>query len=63
MKKIFLLLILLSSTQVFAEKVDDCENFYEIASEVMRVRQSGMDQMEYRMLLKNSFKGESYLVG
>ena len=48
MKKIFLLLILLSSTQVFAEKIDDCEDFYEIAKEVMTVRQSGMDQMEYR---------------
>lgn len=57
MRKIFLLLILLSSTQVFAEKVDDCENFYEIASEVMRVRQSGMDQMEYRNAIKKQFQG------
>ena len=57
MKKIFLLLILLSSTQVFAEKIDDCEDFYEIAKEVMTVRQSGMDQMEYRNSTKKQFKG------
>ncbi len=57
MKKIFLLLILLSSTQVFAEKTDDCEDFYEIAREVMTVRQSGMDQMEYRNAIKKQFKG------
>ena len=57
MKKIFLLLILLSSTQVFAEKIDDCEDFYEIAKEVMTVRQSGMDQMEYRNSTKKQFGG------
>ncbi|MDY6490420.1 hypothetical protein [Acinetobacter faecalis] len=46
-----------SLTQVFASKVDDCENFYEIASEVMRIRQSGMDQMEYRNTTKKQFQG------
>ena len=56
MKKIFLLLILLSSTQVFAEKIDDCEDFYEIAKEVMTVRQSGMDQMDYRNATKKQLQ-------
>lgn len=50
-------MILLFSTQVFAEKTDDCEDFYEIAREVMTVRQSGMDQMEYRNITKKQFKG------
>ena len=59
MKKILILLIALSSTQTFAEtKVDDCESFYEIASEVMKVRQSGIDQMEYRNAIKKQFQGK-----
>lgn len=59
MKQIFILLITLSATQAFAEnKVDDCESFYEIASEVMRIRQSGMDQMEYRNAIKKQFQGK-----
>ncbi|MBJ8424345.1 hypothetical protein I6M74_20960 [Acinetobacter bereziniae] len=59
MKSIFVLIILLTSTHVFAEKeINDCENFYEIASEVMKVRQSGMDQMEYRKIIKNQFQGK-----
>ncbi|MDM1248103.1 hypothetical protein HX005_11940 [Acinetobacter sp. R933-2] len=59
MKQILILLITLLSTQAFAEnKVDDCESFYEIASEVMRVRQSGMDQMEYRNAIKKQFQGK-----
>ncbi len=58
MRKIFLLLLSLSTTEVFAEnKADDCENFYEIASEVMKVRQSGRDQMEYRNATKKQFQG------
>lgn len=58
MKIFFLLLTLLCSTQVFAEKTSDCENFYEIAREVMTVRQSGMDQMEYRNATKKKFEGK-----
>lgn len=55
----FILLIILSATQAFAEsKMDDCESFYKIASEVMRVRQSGMDQMEYRNAIKKQFQGK-----
>ncbi|MFN4052651.1 MAG: hypothetical protein ACK4HS_11810 [Acinetobacter junii] len=57
MKKLLLISTLLCSTQVFAEKTDDCENFYEIAKEVMTVRQSGMDQMEYRNDTKKQFEG------
>ena len=48
---------ILSSNQVFASKVEDCEKFYETAKEVMKTRQSGMDQMEYRNSTKKQFKG------
>ncbi|MEW7195696.1 hypothetical protein [Acinetobacter baumannii] len=58
MRKIILFVIFLSSsTHIFAEKYEDCENFYEIAKEVMTIRQSGMDQMQYRNITKQQFKG------
>lgn len=59
MKQIFIFLMALMPMLALAEnEVDDCENFYEIASEVMKVRQSGMDQMEYRNAIKKQFQGK-----
>lgn len=59
MKVIVILLVGLFSTELFAEqKADDCESFYEVASEVMRVRQSGVDQMEFRNAVKKQFQGK-----
>ena len=46
-----------SLTQVFASKVEDCERFYETAKEVMKIRQSGMDQMDYRNATKKQLQG------
>jgi hypothetical protein len=48
---------ILSSNQVFASKVEDCEKFYETAKEVMKTRQSGMDQMDYRNATKKQLQG------
>jgi len=49
---------ILSSNQVFASKVEDCEKFYETAKEVMKTRQSGMDQMDYRNATKKQLQGK-----
>ena len=47
-----------SLTQVFASKVEDCERFYETAKEVMKIRQNGMDQMDYRNATKKQLQGK-----
>jgi len=57
MKKLLFLLILTISKPAFADKIEDCERFYDIAIEVMTVRQSGADQMEYRNTIKKSLTG------
>ena len=49
---------ILSSNQVFASKVEDCERFYETAKEVMKIRQNGMDQMDYRNATKKQLQGK-----
>ena len=49
---------ILSSNQVFASKVEDCEKFYETAKEVMKIRQNGMDQMDYRNATKKQLQGK-----
>jgi hypothetical protein len=46
------------SNQIFASKVEDCENFYETAKDVMKKRQNGMDQMDYRNATKKQLQGK-----